>query len=252
MRSSPYGISLSVVALCVVLSACATKSGSDGPTLTGEARLRVAQAAEESGDYSLADSMYAEAATEDPDDASAQLHYADVLLRQGKVNEARDLLLHHMGSVSDPRQLQAGLAAIYVLSGDAARAVVEYDKLLASHPDDIRLIVDKAVALDVLGRHGDAQALYRRALYATPTDPVVISDFALSLVMSGKFQEATALVAPLRDADNVLPRVRNNVEIVLASSDRAAVASDDGGNAALQQLAQALSRGTDKPTAKIP
>jgi Flp pilus assembly protein TadD len=196
--------------------------------------------------------MYAEASAEDPTDASAQLRYADVLLRQGKVNEARDLLLRHIRTVSDPRQLQSGLAAIYVLTGDAASALAEYDKLLAVNPNDMRLVVDKAVALDVLGRHDEAQALYRRALYATPDDPVVISDFALSLVLSGKTQEATALVAPLRDADNVSPRVRNNIDVVLAASGRSATTSSDSENSAIQQLAQTLSRGAESKPANSP
>ncbi len=214
--------------------------------------MRVAQAAEDSGDFSLADSMYAQASADDPTDASAQLHYADMLLRQGKVMQARDLLLRHIRTVSDPGQLQSGLAAIYVLTRDAASAVAEYDKLLATRPDDMRLIVDKAVALDLQGRHDDAQALYRRALYATPDDAVVISDFALSLVLSGKTQEATALVAPLRDADNVSPRVRNNVDVVLAASGRSGTAVSDDGNAAIQQLAQGLSRGVEKGPANQP
>jgi Flp pilus assembly protein TadD len=196
--------------------------------------------------------MYAQASAEDPTDASVQLRYADVLLRQGRVDEARDLLLRHIRTVSDPRQLQSGLAAIYVLTGDAASALAEYDKLLAANPSDMRLVVDKAVALDVLGRHEEAQALYRRALYATPEDPVVISDFALSLVLSGKTQEATALVAPLRDADNVLPRVRNNIAVVLAAAGKSGATSSDSENSAIQQLAQALSRGAESRPANSP
>ena len=196
--------------------------------------------------------MYAQASAEEPTDASVQLRYADVLLRQGKITEARDLLLRHISTVSDPRKLQAGLAAIYVLTGDAASALAEYEKLLAARPDDMRLVVNKAIALDLLGRHDDAQALYRRALYASPDDAVVISDFALSLVLSGKAQEATALVAPLRDADNVLPRVRNNIDVVLGASGKSAATSSDGGNAAIDQLAQALNRGVEKGPANSP
>jgi Flp pilus assembly protein TadD len=223
-----------------------------GPTLSGDARSRVAEAAEESGDLPLADTMYAQASAEAPTDASVQLRYADVLVRQGRVDKARDLLLQHMRTVSDPRQLQSGLAAIYLLNGDAASALAEYDKVLTASPNDMRLVVDKAVALDVLGRHEEAQALYRRALYATPDDPVVISDFALSLVLSGKTQEATALVAPLRDADNVSPRVRNNIDIVLAASGKAGATSSDDENSEIQQLAQALSRGAESKPAKSP
>lgn len=237
---------LAAVVVCCGISACATQHASqDGPTLSSEARARVAEAAEDAGDLSLADTMYAQASAEDPTDASVQLRYANVLLRQGQVDQARDLLLRHIRTVSDPGQLQSGLAAIYVLTGNAASALAEYNKLLAVSPNDMRLVVDKAVALDVLGRHEEAQVLYHRALYAAPDDPVVISDFALSLVLSGKTQEATALVAPLRDADNVSPRVRNNIDIVLTAGGKSAATSNDGENSEIQQLAQALNRGAE-------
>jgi len=252
MRTSFSWLTITATAICCLVSACATMPGPQEPTLGGEARVRVAQAAEESGDFPLADSMYAQASAEEPTNASVQLSYADVLLRQGKINEARDLLLRHIKTVSDPRELQAGLAAIYVLTGDAASALAEYDKLLAASPDDTRMVVDKAITLDLLGRHDEAQALYRRALYASPDDAVLISDFALSLVLSGKTQEATALVAPLRDADNMLPRVRNNIDVVLAASGKSVPTASDGGNTAVDQLAQALSRGVGKGLANNP
>jgi Flp pilus assembly protein TadD len=252
MRTLPVSPCLSAIAICCVLAACATKPASQGPTLSGDARARVALAAEQSGDFPLADTMYAEAATENPTDASAQMRYADVLLRQGKVTEARDLLLRHIGTVSDPTQLQSGLAAIDVLSGEAARALAEYDKLLAVDPNDMRLVVNKAVALDMLGRHEEAQTLYRRALYATPDDPVVISDFALSLVLSGKTREASALVAPLRDADNVSARVRNNIAVVLAAGGKSGATSSERGNSAIAQIAQALNLGTGSKPANTP
>lgn len=241
MKAILCGPRLAAIAFCCTLAACATTG--PGPTLGSQARLRVAQAAEQSGDYSLASSMYAEAAAEDPTNASAQLHYADALLREGKIDQARQLLTSHMHSVSDRRELQAGLAAMDILTGEPASALTQYNELLATRPNDVRWTVDKAVALDMLGRHDAAQPLYRRALQVTPNDPVVITDLALSLALSGKTGAATALVTPLRNADNLSPRVRNNIDVVLAASGKPAAAANDSGNAGIQKLAQALSGG---------
>lgn len=242
---------LAALALSATLAACATM-GHEGPTLNSQARLRVAQAAEQSGDYALADSMYAEAAAQDPTSASAQLQYANALLREGKVAEARELLTRRMTSVSDRRELEAGLAAMDVLTGDAASALTAYNELLAARPGDLSWTVDKAVALDLLGRHEEAQPLYRRALRALPNDPVVTTDLALSLALSGKTAAARALVTPLRDAANLSPRVQNNIDVVLAASGRAGEASGDGGDGGIQKLAQALGGSIESGPARSP
>ena len=42
----------------------------------------------------------------------------------------------------------------------------------------MRLVVDKAVALDVLGRHDEAQALYRRALSFEPRSAALLARIA--------------------------------------------------------------------------
>jgi Flp pilus assembly protein TadD len=150
-----------------------------------------------------------------------------------------------MGKVSDPQRLRAGLAALNILAGDPESALREYGKLLAAKPDDMRYVVDKAVALDLLGHHDEAQLLYRRALSVLPDDPAVISDLALSLLLSGKRAEASSVIAPLRDADDLLPRLRNNVDVILAalpsaSGSAPANASEDADGVAIQQIAQAL------------
>lgn len=62
MREALRESRLITIALCLVLAGCATTAGSGSTTLGSDARLRVAQAAEQSGDYPLADAMYAEAA----------------------------------------------------------------------------------------------------------------------------------------------------------------------------------------------
>ena len=67
--------------------------------------IRVAEAAEEAGNFSLSDSMYAEASAEAPTNAQVQLHYASVLLRQNKVDQAPS----QKNSPVDPRFSLASL-----------------------------------------------------------------------------------------------------------------------------------------------
>jgi Flp pilus assembly protein TadD len=209
---------LALFVMGCILSACVSRPGLQQPSFSADAKVRVAQAAEKSGDYALAESMYAAAADADPKDADVQLRYADALVRHGEIRRARDLLLRRMTTVSDRTKLQRGLGAIYAMAGEPAEAIVEFDKVLAADPGDVSALVNKAVALDLLGRHGEAQKLYRQVLKDSPDDPVVISDLALSTALAGQVREAEALLAPLENDDNVSKRIKTNLAIVHAAN----------------------------------
>ena len=208
-----------IVLMTLVVAACSQSRGDVRPPgLSGEAAQNVAQAAEESGDVELAGQIYAQAAAANPSDAAAQLRYADALARDGDIAAAGDLLRSRLATVSDPLPLRDGLGSIYVVTGEPARAVTEYDAVLAAKPNDMRALVNKGVALDLLGRHGDAQALYQKALAFAPGDATILNDMALSMLLAGHPREAEQVVAPLRSQPDVAPRIRAGVGVVLAAN----------------------------------
>ena len=238
----------SIVLLALVVAAC-NHPLSDGPpaSLGGEAGRRVAQAAEDSGDLALAEQIYAQASAAAPTDAAAQLHYADVLMRRGRTNEARDLLTRHLRTVSDPLQLRDGLGSIYVLTNQGALAVIEFDAVLATRPNDIRAVVNKAIALDLLGSHADAQTLYRQALALSPDDPVVINNLALSMLLAGRPQEAEQVAAPLRSQPDIMPRIRTGLGVVLAANGDVAGARSVVGSQVTEAQLVALAKAAAAP-----
>jgi Flp pilus assembly protein TadD len=185
------------------------------PTVKTGDHLGVAQAAEESGDYGMAETIYARAASAAPSDASLQLRYADMLIKQGKISQARDLLAQHVKTVSDAQSLHGALGMLDVLQGQPAQAMVEFDSMTT---DPLRWAVNKGVALDMLGRHSEAQALYQRFLAAQPDDVVVLTDLALSLALSGRTAEANRIAAPLLDRTDLPPRVQTSLGIVQAAN----------------------------------
>ena len=85
----------------------------------------------------------------------------------------------------DPDLLRA-LASIYVMVGQSRVAIARCDEVLAIAPGDVNAIDGKAVALDLAQRHGEAQAVYRRALTLAPEDPIISNNLALSLLMEGR------------------------------------------------------------------
>ena len=63
-----------------------------------------------------------------------------------------------------------GLGAVYLRSGRAGEALVQFDKALAAGVTEQSLLTDRALTLDLVGEHPAAQAAYLRAIEADPGD----------------------------------------------------------------------------------
>jgi hypothetical protein len=105
-----------------------------------------------------------------------------------------------------------------VLQGQPGPAIARFDTALLANPSDVRAMVNKGIALDMLGRHAEAQDLYRRADTLSPDDPAVRSNLAMSLMLSGQAQQAADIMQNMGlSADNI-PRVRNNMAVMAAAN----------------------------------
>jgi Flp pilus assembly protein TadD len=237
------------ILLCLV--ACGQTSPTEESSLKGDARLRVGDAADASGEQRLATTMYAQASRDAPRDASVQLRYANALVRNGNIAQARDLLINHIPLVSEPQELRRGLGSFYLLAGEPSNALVELDKVLAAQPNDMKATVDKAVALDLLNRHADAQALYRQALTRSPGDPDISNDLALSFMMEGRLSEAKDTLLSLKQTSDVAPRIAVNLGVLLAANGDLGAARAIVGNSLSQdqlvELSSAVTRSSQKP-----
>ena len=221
------------VATLALLSGCGVSSQQTHLN-TKISTSKLAEIAQMSGDPSAAESIYATAAQENPADAEAQLNYANVLVQENRISEARRILSSRIGSVRNPQTLHGPLGSLYVLTGDAQLAVAEFDAALSGDSRNVRWLTNKAIALDLLKQHTEAQALYRKALAASPDDPIIISNLGLSLVLSGQKEEAAKVMATLGGQD-LMPRIRNNYDVV-----RAANGDTSGGNEQTFRLAKAM------------
>ena len=211
--------SLSVPVMALLLMAgCSTERDKQPRELTAESRLRVAEAAEQSGDRATALAMYSAAATDPHPDGQTHLRSAEGMARNGGMAEAESLLHNELRSNPDDPELLRVLGAIQVMSGNSVAAVSTLTRALEGRPADIRIMTNKAVALDVLHRHGEAQQLYRKALSVAPGDIAISNDLALSLMLSGQREEARALLAPFRNVNDLPDRVNTNLGIIEAAN----------------------------------
>jgi Flp pilus assembly protein TadD len=191
------------------------------PTMSADARLQVAQAAESSGDSELAISMYTAAAASEPGNIELQLRCADALARRGRVGEARKLLAERLRAQPGQSDLTRAVALIDLVAGQPAQAIAGLNEVLAANPGDERALVDKAVALDLQGQHAAAQAIYRQVLATSPNDAAARNNFALSLMLEGRTRQALETLAPMQDADGSPQRLKTNLGILYAATGNA-------------------------------
>lgn len=178
--------------------------------------MQVAEAADAAGNNDLAISMYTAAAASEPSNIALQLHSADALVRNGKIMQARQLLRESLRTNHGQRDLMRALALVDLVAGQPAQAIAQFDQILATTPDDIRSLTDKAVALDLQGQHAAAQAIYRQALTTAPNDPAVRNDLAVSMMLEGRIRQALDTLRPLQDTETSPPRLRVNLGILYA------------------------------------
>ena len=123
--------------------------------------------------------------------------------------------------IGDPRLIvaldlpnRALASAMVERLGDAAGALSFADQAVALAPEEPRAATGRGVALDMLGRHSEAQQCYRDVLARSGGDRAARNDLALSLALSGKYDEAVATLAPLALSSDAGPQLRQNLAVI--------------------------------------
>jgi len=211
----PFVLGLSSL---VGLTGCGSLGFDNTPTVTQATRLNVAMAAEQSGDTQMALQLYAAAVAKNPSDTNAVVLYARALVNARRIGLARELLQRQLDTQAGQPALSRELATIDVLQGQPAQALPLFDVALARDPSDVRALVNKAIALDMLGNHLEAQALYRKADSLTPDDPAIRNNMAMSLALSGRAAEASQVMQNVAEGPVAVPRIRNNMAVLAATN----------------------------------
>jgi Flp pilus assembly protein TadD len=251
----PSGLLLLLsVGASIALTACSSVDARRDTKMSSAARLQVAASADAAGDSDLAISMYTAAAASEPDNIDLQMRCADALVRGGKVEQARQLLTERLRNSHGQPDLTRALALVDLVSGQFAQAITGLDQLLATNPKDARVLVDKAVALDLQGQHGAAQVIYQQVLVTAPNDAAARNDLAVSMLLEGRIHQALETLAPMQDADNATPRLKVNLGIMYAASGNARRSEQllgnslsDGDLSALTKALAAADVNTTKP-----
>jgi len=150
-----------------------------------------------------------------PKDADAALQYGKALRATGQKSQAVAVLEQATIANSDNKALLAGYGRALADNGNFQQA---FDVLGRAHsPDnpDWRILSAQGATLDQLGRFEEARQYYSSALKIRPDEPAVLSNLALSYVLSKDLPKAeeTLRRANVRAGND--PRVRANLALVV-------------------------------------
>lgn len=202
-----------LLAVALVLVGC---SGMFGDVGSGQPApvLRLARAARANGQLVTAIALYREAAAAPGADDSVMIELANAMIDAGAAEDALDILGQVPAKSSSHAASLLAEAHANVLLRKPADALQEAEQAQKLAPDDSRAELARGVALDMLERHQDAQAAYRRVLERTPRSVAARNDLALSLALSGKFNEAVEIIGPMARSLTATPRLRQNLALI--------------------------------------
>jgi tetratricopeptide (TPR) repeat protein len=199
---------LALASLAVLLAACGTPRSAGAPLATPPPTAAAAQpspdvlvararAVRAEGDVAGARARLEAAAAAAPDHDGARLELADLLLADGTELDRAAALLAGVRTPGFRGQLLS--ARLAELRGDDAGAADAYARALASGDDpDVRL--RRALALDRLGRAGEATTELERVRAERPDDAIAGARLAALYERAGRLREAEAEYRALAEA----------------------------------------------------
>lgn len=130
-------------------------------------------------------------------DPRQSLHRALAWLQEGKIKEAKRLVLAELKN-GERADLRNTLGLIHEAEGDSLHAIAAYRRADALSPDTFPLVCNLANALRQAQRWDDAEAAYARALALEPGQRSALRNLAATRLLRGDYQGGWPLLMAAR------------------------------------------------------
>lgn len=198
--------------------------------------MRVAESTARGGDLTAAAGLFRRASAFAPNDATPLLRLGQTLTAAKTYRDAaqayRDALALPALSPEDEAAARYGYGRVLIHMNRPKLAVGEFEKVTALKANDAGVLNLLGVALDLTGRHDDAQVRYRDSLKLRADAASVRNNLGLSLALSGKFDEALGILTVLAKDPIAEDRHKLNLALVYGLAGR----RDDAAQAAARLL----------------
>ena len=217
---------LPLLLVLLALTAC----GASGRPKAGDLSLGLADTALTDGAPQLALQVSQAVLAQHPHDVQALLRQGDAYFALGELPKAVESYDEVLGTQHASVGALTGLGRV-ALTTDPTAAVSRFDQVLALRPQDRAARTDRGIAFDLLGRHAEAQADYRRVIAVSGSVAAKV-DLGLSLAMSGDTAAAVQILQPIASAPDASARVRQDLAVALVLDGR----TDDAQRILLTQM----------------
>lgn len=156
-----------------------------GPS-TSAALIALARQAEAGDRDARASELYRQAHEANPFDPAPLSALGQLAIRNGEAGDAVAFFRAALALERRDREARHGLGDAWIEMDEAEEALAIFDSLLAEDAGDLRAWNGKGVALDLAGRHDEAQVAYRTGLALSPDDPELLANLDASQVLAAE------------------------------------------------------------------
>jgi Flp pilus assembly protein TadD len=150
-----------------------------------------------------------------PNDIDAALKYGKALRASGQRSQAVAMLEQAMIAHPGDKALMAGYGRALADNGNFQQALEVLGRAHSPEDPDWRILSAQGTILDQLGRGEEARQYYASALRIVPDEPSVLSNLALSYVLSKDLAKAEETLRRANSRGDADPRVRLNLALVV-------------------------------------
>lgn len=216
---------VSMVTLCGFLAACGTPSGS-----TSDANIPNMQGAQNFApktpeDYMAQMTYWGSIYDGLPDNLEAAVNYGRSLRYVGRAKESVKVLSSAVVNHPKDPTVLAEYGKSLTAAGRAAEGLNFLTQANQRRSGDWANLSAEGVTLDRLGRHDQAVSRYEAALKASPNNPSILNNWALSRALAGDLEQAERLLRQAVLVPDAGVQVRQNLALILGLQGNFAEAS---------------------------
>jgi Flp pilus assembly protein TadD len=217
--SARLRLCLTGCALAALLAGCQStddKTNAATSSSIDAAQRQAANQAEASFSYSDAVSIYQNLYIRHPEDISLGTGLARNLRFSGQPQDSITVINQMLGKNGRTVPLLLELGKSYLAADQDNLAVPTLLEAKGKEPGNWEVLSTLGVAYDYQADYADARDAYVQALIASPKNPSVLNNLALSQASSGDLEGAIATLQQAIDQPSALAQTRQNLALMLA------------------------------------
>lgn len=219
-KSTITGIG-AILLLVAAMSGCAqTSELTTKPNMVGEesaieqAMFRAAEEAEQKNNFESAVGHYARLQRLKPDDMDIALLLSRNLRYSGNAAKAADILSGLLQAHPDNPVIELEYAKALIASGKSSDALSVLGKLTNTDSGNWQAYSALGIAYDSLGKYKMAEESFSSAMIASPNNPVIMNNMAMSLAQAGRIGEAISTLEKAAILNRNSPHIRQNLALL--------------------------------------